>query len=302
MTGTRNDARPASRWMGLFLTAAVGAAPGLAHARPADLFYERAAMVAVDAKCGLFAPDLGQALAAATAQARGAALRAGASQARLDELERSARALAENANCASPGVARAAQQVRSAFQGFAQLSRITYPGDVAAWHADRVGGPGSLWRLKQDTRFGADTMTFGLAGRDEAEALLAVAQFPDGATPYAARLVLRDVDRTPGPYLDRWSGGPTARLPLARRLPPPGALETFMAQARKPAGRDLLPPGARGGWAFRFPPAAAKALAALDPREAVAVDFLFPTGGVRRAYVEVGDFAAGAAFVQMAAR
>jgi hypothetical protein len=34
----------------------------------------------------------------------------------------------------------------------------------------------------------------------------------------------------------------------------------------------------------------------------VAVEFLFPGDRVRRAYVEVGDFAAGQAFLQVAAR
>ena len=59
------------------LAAALVVAPGLAHAQPADLFYERAVMSAADTRCGLFAPDVAAALAAATAQARGAALRAG---------------------------------------------------------------------------------------------------------------------------------------------------------------------------------------------------------------------------------
>ncbi len=59
------------------------------------------------------------------------------------------------------------------------------------------------------------------------------------------------------------------------------------------------------GWAFRFPAQAAGALAGLDPREAVAVEFLFATpdgDAVRRAYVEVGDFAAGRAFLHVASR
>jgi hypothetical protein len=34
----------------------------------------------------------------------------------------------------------------------------------------------------------------------------------------------------------------------------------------------------------------------------VAIDFLFPGDVTRRAYVEVGDFAAGRAFLQVAAR
>jgi hypothetical protein len=71
-----------------------------------------------------------------------------------------------------------------------------------------------------------------------------------------------------------------------------------------PAGA-LKDTGASGGWAFRFPAAAADALAGLDPREAVAVEFLF-TGedgeSVRTAYVEVGDFAAARAFQAIAQR
>ena len=47
------------------------------------------------------------------------------------------------------------------------------------------------------------------------------------------------------------------------------------------------------------PPLGETARAAL---EAVAVDFMFPGEQVRTAYVEVGDFAAGQAFLQMAAR
>jgi hypothetical protein len=145
-------------------------------------------------------------------------------------------------------------------------------------------------------------MAFGLAGREGREALVAVAVFPDGAEPYAARLVLRDDTRASQPYLDRFGGGSTAGLPLARRLPPPSAQKAYAAAGRAPAGSDLLPKGEAVGWAFRFPDAAGAELASLDPREAVAVDFLFPGDTVRRAYVEVGDFAAGRAFLQVAGR
>lgn len=285
-----------------FLIAAFAAAPGLACAQASDLFFERAVMRAADQKCGLFAPEVGQALAAATVQARGAALRAGVAPEALRATEQAAQAKAGGLDCRSPALATAAQQVRSGFQGFTRISRITYPGDLAAWQADRVGGPAPYWGLKQEIRFGPDAMTFGLAGRDGGNALLAIGRFSDGAAPYSARLVLRDAGRTSGPYLDRWTGGPTARLPLEARLPPRGALRSYLAEARSPAGHDLLPRGAREGWAFRFPAAAARALAGLDPREAVAVEFLFPGDTVRRAYVEVGDFAAGEAFLQMASR
>jgi hypothetical protein len=199
-------------------------------------------------------------------------------------------------------VATAAARVKAAFSGYARLSRLTYAGDVADWRADRNLGKTVRWRLAQDTGFGPDRLTFGLAGAEGGDALLAVARFADEAQPYAARLVLRDVSRAPGPYLDRWGGGATSRLPLERRLPPAGATKSFAAQARAPAGGDLLPRGAGDGWTFRFPEAAAAELAGLDPREAVAVEFLFPGDGVRRAYIEVGDFAAGRAFLRVASR
>jgi hypothetical protein len=282
------------------LAAASAVLPGFAQAQPADLFYERAVMSAADQRCGLFAPDVAAALAAAMAQARGAALRAGTSSTSLRQTEFAARAKGSSADCRSPDIATAAARVKSAFSGYAKMTRLNYAGDVAGWAADRNLGRAARWRLAQETSFGADRMAFGLAGRESQEGLVAVAAFADGAQPYAARLVLRDDARASQPYLDRFGGGSTASLPLPRRLPPPGAQKAFNATARSAAGTDLLPKGETAGWAFRFPDAASVELAALDPREAVAVDFLFPGDVVRRAYIEVGDFAAGRAFLQVA--
>ncbi len=306
MKSTRRKARPASRWMGLIGVAAV-ALPGFAQAQPADLFYERTVMSAADQRCGLFAPEVAAALAAGTAQAHGAALRAGTSSASLRQTEMAARAKANAADCRSPDIATAAARVKNAFSGYARMTRLNYAGDVAGWAADRNLGRAARWRLAQETTFGPapeknGRMAFGLAGREGQEALVAVAVFADGAQPYAARLVLRDDARASQPYLDRFGGGSTAGLPLARRLPPPSAQKVYAAAGRAPAGSDLLPKGEVTGWAFRFPDAAGVELASLDPREAVAVDFLFPGDTVRRAYVEVGDFAAGRAFLQVAGR
>ncbi|MGH6911202.1 MAG: hypothetical protein ACREE0_17435 [Phenylobacterium sp.] len=287
--------------MGFWVAAAV-AAPGFAQAQPADLFYERTVMSAADDRCDLFAPEVGAALAASAAQARGAALRAGTSFDTLRTLEASARGKAAQAGCGSPDIATAAARVKTAFSGYAKITRLTYPGDVAPWRADRTGARSTAWRLSQETSFGADRMAFGLAGRDGPGVLLAVARFADGAQPYAARLLLRDGSRSSQAYLDRWTGGSTARLPLDRRLPPRSALKTYPAAARSPASQDLLPRDVKSGWAFRFPDAAAVELGRLDPREAIAVEFLFPGDVTRRAYVEVGDFAAGRAFLKVAAR
>lgn len=285
--------------MGL-LGAVVAASPGFAHAQVLDLVYERTAVSAADERCGLFSPEISAALAAAQAQARGAALRAGTDPKALALLERRAQNQGWSSNCRSYELAATANRVRSAFAGYARIQRIDYPGEIAGWRADRTG-PGAIrWRLAQQSRFGADQMTFGLAGRDALGVVIAVAEFADGETPYGARLLLRDDARSTGPYLDRL--GASGQLPLDRRLPPRGALRAIPAEARSQAGADLLPKYGRTGWAFRFPAKAARELAELDPREAVAVEFLFAGDEVRRAYIEVGDFAAGKAFLTLVRR
>jgi hypothetical protein len=286
--------------MGL-LGVALAASPGFAHARILDLVYERTVMTAADGRCGLFSPEISAALAAAQLQAHGAALRAGTSAQALSSVEQRARERAAATDCASHDLAVAAGRVRSGFAGFERLQRVDYPGEIAGWRADRSGAGSVRWRLVQDVQFGADRMTFGLAGRGSGDVLLAVGEFATGQAPSAARLLMRDDDRSSGPYLDQF-GAHSQVLPLARRLPPRSALRIYAAAARSPAGSDLLPKAAQPGWAFRFPPEAARKLAALDPREAVAVEFTFPDGGVRRAYVEVGDFAAGCAFLSLAQR
>lgn len=305
MTSQRRDAWPAWRWMGVGLAASVLASPGLANAQALDLFYERTVMSVADARCGLFEPNIGSALMAARAQARGAAQRAGAEKMMLSVVESRAERKVAAAGCASPDIQLAAQRVRDAYAGYAQLSRMTYPGDLAEWRADRTSGPAARWRLQQTITFGKDRLLFGLAGREGANALLAVAEFSDGRTPYGARLILRSPGLSRGPYLDSRGAPVKANLPLARRLPPPAAQDVYAAEARSRAGKDLSPKDMKVAWAFRFPAEAATALAGLDPREAVAVEFLFEGSGqdlVRRAYVEVGDFAAGRAFLQVASK
>jgi hypothetical protein len=109
---------------------------------------------------------------------------------------------------------------------------------------------------------------------------------------------MRDGARTLGPYLI--ATGKAA--PLSAKLPPRTATRSYLAEARSPAGPELLPKAVEAGWAFRFPVAAAQALGDLDPRESIAVEFLFSGEQVRTAYVEVGDFAAGRAFLRLASR
>jgi hypothetical protein len=266
----------------------------------AELFYERAVMTAADGACRLFAPDVGAALAAAKAQARGAALRSGVDPASLAGIETRATAIVGAAGCQSTDIATAAARVRSAFEGYVHLDRMEFPGELAAWSAARPPIDGvAHWRVYQRARFGWDAMMFGIVGHGAARPLMAVASFADDAQPSSARLVMRDATLTSGPYLDARQADVAGHLPIDARLPPRAATRVFTTEAMSPAGRDLRGPDVADGWAFRFPAAAAEALAGLDPREAVAVEFVFAgedSETVRTAYVEVGDFAAARAF------
>ncbi|NEX94042.1 hypothetical protein G3573_14790, partial [Caulobacter sp. 17J65-9] len=101
--------------------------------------------------------------------------------------------------------------------------------------------------------------------------------------------VLRDAARTSRPWL------PDAR---AGETPPRQIARVELAQA-KSAASTTLAAGARDALAFRFPADTAQALAGLDPREQFAVEFVMPDDSVRTARFEVGDFAAGRAFLAM---
>jgi len=291
------------RWLGAF---ALLATPTLAHATAVDAFYERAVMTAADQHCRLFTPELGSALQASEAQARGAALRSGLKDAILDQVEQRADAKIASTPCGSPDIATAATRVRTAFEGYSKLQRMSYPGEIADWTADRsTSRRVAIWKLSQTDQFDGSRLVFGLAGGDGPSSLVAVAVFPDGAQPYAARLVVRDAALAPDAFINGIHAGP-GKTPLSARTPPRSATKAFMAEARGNADATLLPYGARQGVAFRFPKAAAQTLGGLDPREAVAIDFLFAGAGgseqVRTAYVEVGDFAAGRAFLASSQR
>ncbi|USQ97485.1 hypothetical protein [Caulobacter sp. RL271] len=296
MTPDNDQKGRGARWIGVSIGLAAMAAPtALLAASAADQLYERTLMTAADGRCRLFSPTVSAALDASRAQARGATLRSGASELQVTALEQRARAKAAGAACDSKDLTLAASRVKAAFDGYAQMLSMTYPGDVASWKAERsVSATIPVWRLSQPASFGGDRLMFGLAGR--AKAVTAVATFNNGPRPYTARIIVRDVSRTLGPYF-----APGAGRNLSGKVAPRNASIVFNAETREESPLTLLPTGAKTGLAFRFPTAAADAIAQLDPREAVTVEFAFAGRGdevTRKAYVEVGDFAAGRAFLR----
>jgi hypothetical protein len=296
MTPKTHQKGRGARWIGVSIGIAAMAVPtALLAANAADQLYERTLMTAADGRCRLFTPTVSAALDSSRAQARGATLRSGASELQVTALEQRARAKAAGAACDSKDLTLAASRVKAAFDGYSQMLSMTYPGDVASWKAERsISATIPVWRLSQSAGFGADRLMFGLVGR--AKAVTAVATFDNGQRPYTARIIVRDVSRTLGPYF-----APGAGRNLSGKVAPRNASIVFNAETRQEAPLTLLPTGAKTGLAFRFPTAAADAIAQLDPREAVTVEFAFAGRGdeiTRKAYVEVGDFAAGRAFLR----
>ena len=284
-----------SAWTGIggFAAAlALVAGAGSAWANSAsDMFYERTLMGAAGARCGLFTPAIGAALTSSSRQAHGAALRAGAAPGDLAAVETRARDRAASLACNSKDLATAADRVRSAFAGYAKLYKMSFPGTLSSWQADRTQTATVVrWRLSQSATGGA--VTFGVAS--DQGGLTAVTTAAGAASAFGARLVMRDPTLAPLPFLD------TRRTDLAGRAAPRSDSAIFLASARGPAPAGLLPLHATGGTAFRFPASAAAAIDALDPREAVALELVFPGRDgdrVQTVLFEVGDFAAGRAFL-----
>ncbi len=265
--------------------------PVAAAAAPAiDLYYERELMTVADNRCRLFAPQIGAALEASANQARGAALRAGVDGATVNGVTARAAQRADSVDCGSPDLKIAAQRVRTAFDGWSRTTHMEFPGEAAPWRADRMAYRSITWRLVQTANAGPDPVLFGVAGENNTTGLIAVAAFPDGERPYAARLVYRDGTKTHS----AWVGAPKSRP-----LPPRWASQVVMAQDVEDASDVLAPRGRDHAIAFRFPASSLDALSALDPRERFAVEFLFADDRVRTAAFEVGDLAAGRAFLKL---
>src|SRR5579875_2267434 len=161
---------------------AVLLAPAVAHATtPVELVYERTLMSVAGDRCHLFTPNVTAALRAGAAQARGAALRAGADPADVSGAETRATGRALTVPCGSKDLALVASRVRGAYGLFAQMPRMTFSGAVADWRAQRPLATklSPQWTLTQFSRTPAGPLLFGLAGDKRVQALTAAAAWPD---------------------------------------------------------------------------------------------------------------------------
>lgn len=286
----RRHASASLRRNAVAVLVAAGAAlqPLTAWAGPAGAFYDRSFVLAADARCGLFKPELAAALKAASLQARGAAARAGVPEAELAQTAARARDRAAGVDCAHPDLVVVRDRVGHAFAGWAATPRMSFPGQRADWSADRYAAKGVQWRFRQSTTLGQAALTLGQTS--EGGGLKAVVSFVGAPRPYAARIVMRDVGRSAQP----WLGGPGVA-----DLPPESVRRAIFATASRSADAELLAKGRKAGDVWTFPLSAADDLARLDPRETVRIEFLFRDDSTAAALIEIGDLAAAQAFVAM---
>ena len=254
-----------------------------------------------DGRCHLFTPAIAAALQASSLQARGAAERAGDTLASLSATGDRARLRAWSVPCTSPDLATAANRVRDAFAGYAGLNEMSFPGAVLdlaggaqASSLDggrQAGGGAALAPVanRQVTGWPRHLWHGGRRGRPRGRDDRAGSHGRDLCAARGARS-----GQGAGTYIDPRLGG------LAGRAAPASVTRTFFAQTRTAAPVTLSPNGQGGATQFAFPPAAAAALEGLDAREAVRIEFVYSgrTGDrVSSVLVEVGDFAAGRAFL-----
>lgn len=254
-------------------------------------YYDRTFVLAAHEKCRLFAAPVAGALSAATLQAHGAALRAGATEADLTATARRARARAAEVSCRNPELIIVRDRVTDAFQGWARTPRMDFPGTRASWTANRLRAAEPRWRLMQAGMTGASPVTFGLVADSQGrEALSAVVSFVGRPRPYAARIVMRDPSLAARPWLTPAGIG---------TLPPEAQRRTVWSAGTKAADASVLTEGRTQGEVWRFPDTGATDLAELDPREPFLIQFLFRDGSIATARFEAGDFAAARAFVAL---
>jgi len=265
--------------------ASAAAATEAPNARAA--YVERRGLIEADAQCRLFTPDIRAALMAGAAQARGALLRAGWSNAQMRQLEAAAVTAARARACNDARTAQAAADARAAFAEWVYAGAMEFPGWERLWLARRSAGVDG-WRLSQaiDAPVAA---VFGVHENDGVQHLvLAVSVARNQAAPRAARLIVRDPARA-GPVEvtlpQRMSYGLAAGAP-----PVAGAMS--IPSARRVDALD----GGRTQAVFTFPDSAFQSLLALDPRESVAIELEIGRA-TERLYVEIGDVGAARAFL-----
>ena len=250
-----------------------------------EAYVERRGLIEADTQCRLFSPTIRDALAVSAAQARGALLRAGWTDARVRELEGAVVSAARGRACGDARTTRAAAGASRSVAQWVNAGSMEFPGWERIWVARRVD---EGWRLSQSVEAPVPAV-FGVLQRGQSQTLALVVPVARGAqAPTSARLLMRN------PAEPR-RGEVSLTERMARGLAA-GAPTPFTSVAH-PSTRavERLDEG-RSQAVFTFPDSAFRDLLGLDPRESAEIE-LNTSRGPQRLFIEVGDIAAARAFL-----
>ncbi|MDI7775406.1 hypothetical protein [Asticcacaulis sp. EMRT-3] len=300
-----------------FAAFCLAAAPAVIAADAADAVtattVSRYFLANADARCHALPDAAATALKAGYLQARNTALRAGHSMDDLGPWLARARAAALATPCDDPRLTSDFATADSAYRGFIAQSHLTLPGTRSVWSADRSFAENDAWRLVQYQHLADADLAFGLYGPLDHARFTVMAHFADGAQPYAARLLLRDADRVANGLIDLSPqsvstlppAGFTGDAPLAFMARASATLDTVLSAAPHTNLAGFTVTGDYAGKAvpvsavrFDFPSRSWPAIARLDPREDMVVEFDFDDGP-RYVRFEVGDFMTGLMYVSL---
>jgi hypothetical protein len=262
-----------------------------------------------DVRCHLLTPAAAMAVTAGYLQARNTAIRSQGTMGMLSPWLDQARAAAANAPCDAPELKAAAQAAQDAYRGFVVQNRL----DLGAWSGNRTYPEKSAWRLAQYQSSDDADAVLGLYGTLSDARFVVMAHFADGARPYAARLLVRNAALVDAGLINRAPRAVTRTAPIGFT-----PATTLGFGARDSADVDVaLRPEVRSNIAgfsasgdyvgksataeavrFDLPTTAWRAMAPLDPREDVVVEFDCDDGP-RYMRFEVGDFLTGLSFVRL---
>jgi hypothetical protein len=302
------DPRPILRWSALAVTAVIGMT-GAAPLSLEDTLYERAAVLAADARCGLFDSQTRAALEAARSQSRSAMIRSGAPASSVASVERFAAQAAGGWACNSADMKAVATRVRNAFGDYQRLAVMRFPGDQQDWVAEKYSAErAARWRVWQATSTPTFQYRLGIAEKDGKQTPMLVLSNATGLAPTSVVVMVRDFKLAPRPvgsgFLKSMTFKSTSKsTPLYARAAPQNVTQPYFASGRAAADTSLLPPRTTQGLSFSLPQTLMTHMESLDPREAIEVRITLPgtpttPERIERCYFEVGDFAAARAFIR----
>ncbi len=294
------------RFFILFLLAAWGLTGPAFGAGAFEAYRERTSMLLLATHCGALGELEHAALLSGQSQARGALLRDGQDPEELDALQNDLARRADQVLCSREDVQNEISRMREAAQTWVRLYTMQFPARWQNWEARRDDArEKARWRVRAPLRGDHETLVdFGLVASEDKVFLDLVVL--GGQSPSSVMLHMRDASRLAAPLdpdllrlMGRRGDGP------ANLMPPQSVVHSYFATDKMPAPTSLTGEdrGVSRAVLFRFPDKALAAFTALDPRDVVALELIYPgrAGGRQqrtRIYAEAGDFIAARLFAE----